>query len=157
MFFFMKPTTMNRPIKYGLLTALALIVYFLLMKLAGLESNFALRFLNFLIIIGGCYLLLRKMYSGGNAEDSYFSGLIAGVVLTVTAVITFTAFLAVYVLAIDPAFMDVLEDSQIWGSHLELEQAAFAIIIEGIASGVIISFILMQYFKQFINNGIKQA
>lgn len=148
---------MNKPIKYGLLTAAALTVYFLLMKLAGLEGNFALRFVNFFIIIGGCYLLLRNMYSGANGDDSYFTGLIAGVVLSVTAVITFTAFLAVYVLAIDPAFMKILENSQIWGSHLELEQAAFAIIIEGIASGVVISFALMQYFKQFINNGVKRA
>ena len=148
---------MNKPIKYGLLTALVLIVYFLLMKLAGQESNFALRFLNFFIIIGGCYFLLRNMYSGPDADSSYFNGLISGVVLTVTAVITFTAFMAVYVLLIDPSFMSVLENSQIWGSHLELEQAAFAIIIEGIASGVVISFALMQHFKRFIDNGIKRA
>ncbi|MCA1752569.1 MAG: DUF4199 domain-containing protein [Cryomorphaceae bacterium] len=148
---------MNKSIKYGLLTGAALIVYFLLMKLAGLEGNFALRFVNFFILISGCYLLLRSIYSGKNADGSYFSGLVAGVVLSVTAVITFTAFMALYVLAIDPEFMKILENSQIWGNHLELEQAAFAIIIEGMASGVVITYSLMQYFKRFINDGVKRA
>jgi len=148
---------MNNTTKYGLSTALALIIYFLIMKLLGLEGNFALRFFNFFILISGCYFLLKKIYSEGEGGTSYFTGLISGVVLTVTAVVVFTVFMAVYVLFIDPSFMAILEESQIWGSHLELEQAAFAIIIEGIASGVVISFALMQYFKKYIDNGVKRA
>lgn len=140
---------MNTSIKYGIYTALALTAYFLLMKVAGQEENFALRFLNFFILIGGVYLFLKYKYITDPEPTGYFEGLIGGVVLTVSAVIVFTAFLALYIAVIDPAFMEVMENSQIWGSHLEVEQMAFAILIEGLASGVVISFAWMQYFKQF--------
>ncbi len=140
---------MNTSVKYGIYTALALTVYFLLMKIAGQEDNFALRFLNFFILIGGVYFLLKYKFQKDPEPTSYFDGLIAGVVMSVAAVVIFTAFLALYIVAIDPAFMEVMENSQIWGNHLEIEQMAFAILIEGLASGVVISFAWMQYFKQF--------
>ncbi len=140
---------MNTSVKYGIYTALALTVYFLLMKIAGQEDNFALRFLNFFILIGGVYFLLKYKFQKDPEPTSYFEGLIAGVVMSVAAVVIFTAFLALYIVAIDPAFMEVMENSQIWGNHLEIEQMAFAILIEGLASGVVISFAWMQYFKQF--------
>lgn len=140
---------MNTSIKYGIYTALALTGYFLLMKIAGQEDNFALRFLNFFILIGGVYFLLKQKFQKDPEPTSYFNGLIGGVVMSVAAVVVFTAFLALYIVTIDPSFMEVMENSQIWGNHLEIEQMAFAILIEGLASGVVISFAWMQYFKQF--------
>lgn len=139
---------MKNPIQYGGYTALGLIVYFILMKLAGQEANFVLRFFNFLIVIAGIYFLFKKMYGGTSNFPSYFEGLGSGLVLTVTAVVLFVGFMAIYVPVIDPDFIHVLENSQIWGNNLTLAQAAFAIIIEGIASGAVISFALMQHFKR---------
>ncbi len=137
---------MNRTIKYGLLTSLFLIIYFILMKLIGQEANFSLRFLNFFILIGGVYALLANSYAK-SPMPSYFEGLISGLLLTVTAVVAFVIFLAAYVSFIDPGFIEILENSRIWGNRLSIGEAAFAIFIEGIASGVVISFAWMQYFK----------
>ncbi len=143
---------MKLPIKYGALTALGLIVYFVLMKLLGLETNFLLRIFNFVFIIAGIYAMYRVMYNAPNEGPSYFAGLGAGVVLTVTAVLVFLVFLGAYVTYVDPSFMQVLEDSKIWGADLELVEITFAIFVEGLASGLIISFGLMQYFKNNINS-----
>lgn len=79
---------------------------------------------------------------------SYFEGLGSGLVMTVTAVLIFLGFLGIYVTTIDPDFIDVLENSKIWGNDLTLNQAGFAILIEGIASGAVISFAWMQHFKR---------
>lgn len=143
---------MKLPIKYGALTAVGLIVYFLLMKLFGLETNFLLRIFNFVFIVAGIYALLKTLYSPPNEGPSYFAGLGSGIVLTVTAIVIFLVFLGAYVTYIDPTFMQVLEDSQIWGADLELVEITFAIFVEGLASGLIISFALMQYFKKSINS-----
>ena len=57
--------------------------------------------------------------------------------------------LITYVSLIDPGFISVLEKSFLWGSNLTLPLIIFAIAIEGIASSVICSFILMQYWKNY--------
>jgi len=136
---------MTNYIKYGLFTSLALIIYFLSMKLFGLEKNFYLRFLNFLIIIVGIYALIKQELKKPDA--TYFSTLISGISMTVVSVLTFLVFLAVYIKAFDPSFIEVMEESQIWGNQLSVVQASVAIFIEGMASGLIITFVWLQFFK----------
>jgi len=136
---------MTNSIKYGLYTSLALIVYFLSMKLFGLEKNFYLRFLNFLFIILGIYALIKQELKKPDA--TYFSTLIQGISMTVVTVLTFLVFLAIYIKAFDPSFIEVMEDSQIWGNQLSVIQASVAIFIEGMASGLVITFAWLQYFK----------
>jgi len=136
---------MTNHIKYGLLTSLALIVYFLSMKLFGLETNFYLRFLNFLIIIIGVYALLKKEVA--KPESTYFSALVKGISMTVVTVVTFLIFLAIYIKGFDPSFIELMENTQIWGNNLTVTQASFAVFIEGMASGVVITFAWLQYFK----------
>lgn len=143
---------MNKGITYGLYTALGLIFYFLAMKVIGQETNIWLRLLNFFILGAGVYMLLKKMFGKKHTYYSYFDGLKMGVVLTVTAVATFVIFLALYVEFVDPAFIAILENSQIWGNQLTIEEAAFAILIEGLASGVVISFTWMQHFKKNLSD-----
>ncbi len=140
---------MRNTIRFGLLTAAGLIAYFLFMKLIGQETNFALRFFNFFIIIGGTFLLFKRLFVDSEHRVSYFNGLISGVLMNVVAVATFLVFMAGYTTFLDPQFLGVLESSKIWGSHLGLLEASFAIMIEGIASGVVISFSWMQYFKSY--------
>jgi len=136
---------MTNYIKYGLFTALALIVYFLSMKLFGLEKNFYLRFLNFLIIIIGTYALIKQELKKPDA--TYFSTLINGISMTVVTVLGFLIFLAIYIKGFDPSFIEVMEASQIWGNQLSVAQASVAVFIEGMASGVVITFAWLQYFK----------
>jgi len=41
-----------------------------------------------------------------------------------------------------------MENSFIWGNNLSLGLILFAILIEGLASSVICSFLIMQYWKK---------
>jgi len=136
---------MTNYIKYGLLTSLALIVYFLSMKFFGLEKNFYMRFLNFLILIVAIFLLIKKEMK--KPEATYFSTLINGISMTVVTVLTFLLFLAIYIKVFDPSFIEILEASKIWGNELSVAQASIAIFIEGMASGLVITFAWLQYFK----------
>ncbi len=145
---------MSKAIRYGLFTAAGLIIYFVFMKFIGQERNLYLRFFNGIILIVGVYLLLKNEFQKvENERPSYLEGLANGMILTVTSVFAFIAFLAIYVSYFDSAFIEVLEDSKIWGSNLTLSEASFAIFAEGMASGAIISFGWMQFFKVRIAPG----
>ncbi len=134
---------------YGLIMAANLVVYFLLMKLLGLETNFYLRIFNFVILVGGVYFLMRNEIIRSTQSVTYFEGLGLGLRATISSVIVFLFFLAGYINFFDPEFMKILQESEIWGTDITLPQAVTGILIEGIASSVVISFAWMQYFKKY--------
>lgn len=140
---------MSKSILYGIYTTIGLVLYFLFMKVIGQETNFYLRIFNFIIVIAGVYALFKQHIRSGKSL-TYFQGLGMGFLMTMTAVITFIIFLGAYISTVDPGFISVLESSGIWGSNLTTGQAVFAIFIEGMASGAVISYAWMQYFKKYV-------
>jgi len=140
---------MRKGYVYGLVIGAALIAYFLLMKVLGFESNFFLRIFNFVILIAGVYFLLKSQVKDSKQSVTYFEGLGLGLRATITSVIVFIAFLALYIKFFDPGFIQVLETSKIWGSQITLAEAALGILFEGMASAIAISFVWMQYFKKY--------
>ncbi|MCZ4407462.1 DUF4199 domain-containing protein [Cryomorphaceae bacterium 1068] len=140
---------MSKGFVYGLIMAAGLVAYFLLMKLLGLETNFYLRIFNFIILIAGVYFLMRNEIVRSTQSVTYFEGLGLGLRATVSSVIVFLIFLAGYINFFDPEFMQILKESEIWGTDITLSQAVTGILIEGIASSVVISFAWMQYFKKY--------
>lgn len=81
----------------------------------------------------------------------YLDGLRMGMQVTLISVLIFIAFLALYLKFIDRGFLQVMEASGLWSFHkVTISQASIGIFIEGMASGLIITFALMQYFKGFI-------
>ncbi|CAL2065650.1 hypothetical protein [Tenacibaculum sp. 190524A05c] len=128
---------------YGLI-----VVYFLLMKILGLDNVSELRFLNFLFVFWGVNRAI-KMNINLNQEQSYFSNFYAGFGAAVIGVGLTIIGLIIYVGFIDSSFISVLENSSFWGKDLSLQMVVFALAIEGIASSVMCSFIIMQYYKSY--------
>jgi hypothetical protein len=132
----------------GLLTCACLVSYFFIMSAFKLQEVIELRGFNFVFILGGILLVLR-LYSKTVEEDKidYFVGLKIGIRVTFTAVILFAIFMALY-LVYDDHLMTVIKTSTGVGDYLNPLTVAGAICIEGLSSGVIITFIAMQYFKK---------
>ncbi len=140
---------MNLTVKYALLTSLGLIIFFIAMRVIGQETNYYLRFFNGFIVIAGTYFLLKKMFHHSDSRPTYFEGLGSGMLMNVVAVFVFLIFMAIYVNFIDNTFMDVMDKARMWGQDLSVSEVSFAIFIEGMTGGLIISFALMQYFKRY--------
>ena len=140
----------DKSISYGILNGISLIVYFLLMKLLGLEENLMLRLFNFVIVATLIFLAHRSSYLGVEKTPGYVEGLFIGFRTGVIGVAIFIAFMGLYVQFIQPDFMQIIQKSQIWGNDLELWQVALAIAVEGVCSVAVISFASMQYFKHYI-------
>ena len=131
----------------GILIALSLIVFFVAMIVVGLSEVLWLRYVNFAIllagIIGAFKIYKKKVATGG---IPYFDGLRMGARITLTAMIPFAIFIGIY-LKIDTSFMNYVRQSAEFGSYLTPGSAAAGVAFEGIVSGFLTSFCLMQYFK----------
>lgn len=135
-------------IKNALKIVLGIVLYFFAMKLFGLDTISELRFLNFFFVVWGINSAIKTNIKK-NKDTFYISNLFIGVSTSVIAVGMIIIGLITYVSLLDPSFINVLEKSFLWGSNLTLPLIIFAIAIEGIASSVICSFILMQYWKNY--------
>ena len=133
--------------KYGIGTGLALICYFVIMKLIGLGHITELRYLNILILMSGLFLYLKKLSE--NTFD-YLGAFTSGIYVSGMAVFTFVVFFMFYIDFIDPSFYEYIRTNEPFGSYLNKGALGFMLIAEGLSSGLILTFIFMQYFKSFL-------
>jgi hypothetical protein len=132
-------------INYGLKIAGGLIVYFLIMKFAGLLNVVELRLLNLVIQVAGVYLALRTFKRTHQDHLNYFRALVTGVATAAMGAIIFAAFLFIYMQFIDTAFMQFIIDNEPMGRFLNPYMASFIIALEGVFSGLLVTFVLINY------------
>lgn len=134
--------------KNALKITLGIVLYYFLMKIFGLEQIVELRYLNFLFVVWGINSSIKTNINI-NQENIYISNLFLGIFTSVLAVFMTIIFLITYVSLFSTNLIEILENSFLWGNNLSLPLIIFALLIEGIASSVICSFILMQYWKNY--------
>lgn len=131
----------------GLVTFVALISYFFLMNLFGLEKVLELRLFNFVIIaIGVCYGIWKYKHDL-HARDFYLKGWGQGLYIAAVAVFLFAAFMAVYITYFDPALMSHIQEEALTGQSINGMTIFITLIMEGMASSFVIVLAAMQYFK----------
>ena len=135
-------------IKNALKIVLGIILYFFVMKLFGLDSVSELRFLNFIFVVWGINSAIKSNIMN-NKETYYISNLFIGIATSIIATAIIIFGLVIYVSFVEPSFINVLENSFLWGNNLSLQLVLFAISVEGYASAVVCSFIIMQYWKNY--------
>lgn len=138
-------------IKYGLFTALSLILYFLLMKLLGLVHIVELRFLNGLILTVGIVIAIRALKKVKEGNIGYFQGLGTAFLTASIATVLFAAFMLIYIKAFDDSLIEVLSADNLFGERVSSTPGLvvfMVLMIEGMVSGFMIGFIAMQYFKR---------
>jgi len=138
-------------IKYGLLTALGLVLYFFLMKLLGLAHILELRFFNAVILAVGIIFAIKavKLMKEGNL--GYFQGLGTAFLTAFIATVIFAAFMVFYIKTSDDGLMDVLTADDLFGGRVSATPGLvvfMVLMVEGMISGFMIGFIAMQYFKR---------
>lgn len=133
------------PENYGLRIASGLILYFLVMKFAGLLHLVELRMFNLVILVAGTYFALKKFKQTHEDRLNYFRALIVGVATGAIGSIGFAAFFWVYVSFIDTELMQFIIDTEPMGRYLNPYISAFIVALEGVFSGLLVTFILINY------------
>lgn len=132
------------PESYGLRIAIALIVYFMIMKIVGFSHHAELRLLNLFILVGGVYFALKRFKSTHEDRLNYFRALITGVATAAIGALIFAAFLFLY-MQFDSDLMQSVKDNEPMGRYLNPYMAAFIVALEGVFSGLLVTFILINY------------
>ena len=132
------------PENYGLKIAAGLIAFFLLMKVVGLAHIYELRFLNVIIQIGGIYFALKKFKQTHEDHMNYFRALITGVATGAIASGVFALFLFAY-FSLDASLMQGIIDNEPMGRYLNPYIASFMVALEGLFSGLLFTFIIINY------------
>ena len=131
--------------RYGLFTFIGLALYFVVMRILGLAHIVELRMLNFFILAYGIYLGINAFKRKNPDSFTYLKGLGAGFLTSAIACLLFGLFMFVYVQFIDKAFMQSLIENEAMGRYLNPYIASCVVAVEGIASGMILSFIIVNY------------
>jgi len=129
---------------YGLGIAVALMGYFLIMKAIGLSHVVELRLVNLAILMIGVYLALRKFKNSHEDRLNYFRALITGVATGAIGSSVFAVFLFIW-MKVDPALMQAIIENDPMGRYLNAYIAAFIVALEGVFSGLLVTFILINY------------
>ena len=141
-------STQHLALKAGLITSLCLVAYFMLMIYLNLIQILELRALNFLILGTSLFLSFRYYQAKTKKKMAYLQGLLFGLSVTAFSVTPFAVFTGVYFGWIDPLLLIKLKDNApVLGAYISPVKIACATAFEGMASGMVISFGLMQYFK----------
>lgn len=132
------------PESYGLRIAAGLIAYFLLMKLTGLAHHVELRLLNLIILIAGVYFALKKLREVNEKHLNYFRALITGFTTATIGSVIFAVFLFAY-MKLDSGMMQSIVEGEPMGRYLNPYIAAFIVALEGVFSGLLVTFVILNY------------
>ncbi len=133
--------------RFGLFTFAGLVGYFMAMKWVGLFEIHELRALNFFILLAGITKALQYYKKYCNIDFAYFQGLSLGILTTLIAVVPFAIFIFFY-LEMDAVFMQHLIANEPFGRFFNPFILSFLVAFEGIFSGGLMSFGLMQYMRK---------
>ncbi len=131
---------------YGTLVTIALILYFFIVYAVGFIYVTELRVFNLLIQVAGIYLALKQYRRTHAGHIDYLRAMSIGVGTSFIASSTFVLFLFFY-LKIDSNLMQVIQANAPLGEYLDPYIASFSVWLEGIFSGFLATFIIVNYIR----------
>ena len=147
-------STKNIVIKNALFIALMIGAFFFLSKLAGLEENPYLRFANIIFVILGIRNAIKTNVFK-NKETNHAKNFGVGLGAAALGVLFSTIGVIIYIEFINPEFLNVMNNSFLIGGDTSLFELAFTLVVEGIATSVVSTLIVMQFFKNHEKEDVK--
>jgi len=132
--------------KYGIAIAVALIAYFLLLKLMGLHQYPIFSALNG-VFFGGGILFAMKKYKSDVSNFEYQKGFQVGLICGALASIIFTVFMAVYMYQLDAEFSTRILESWKLDYASGTLMVLITIFIMGISTSLVLTLAFMQLLK----------
>lgn len=138
-------------IKNGLLIFIGIGLFFLLMDMFGLADKNYLRILNAFIVLYGINKTIQFHFNHGNSD--YLENLISGFKTGIIGVVLGIVGLIIFVyLKGGESYLSRLSDTFFFVGKTNIIKYCSVLFFEGIASSLIGSFVLMQYWKDVVIN-----
>lgn len=138
---------LSRPFANGFIIFLGIGIYFLIMDFLGLSHHFYLRALNLFIVIYG----VNRTISQNNADGvrGYNTNLLAAIVTSMIGALLSVASLLAYIyFRGGEAYLKTLSEGFLFGGgEISIYQYCIGLLFESVATSLIVSFCLMQFWK----------
>lgn len=136
----------NTVLKNAVIIFVGIALFFLAMDFLGLASKNYLRALNAFIVLYGIRRTIKENYSNGKMEylENFFSAFITGVLGVFLGIIGLIIFIY---LKGGESYLNVLSDTFFFVGKVSVLQYCVVLLIEGIASCLIGTLVLMQFYK----------
>ena len=137
----------SKELNNGILIFISIGIYFLLMELLGLSDVFLLRLLNIFIVVYFINKTIKSNYREGKPE--YLENIISGSLTSLVGVALSVAGLLAYISMKggNDYLANLSKNFLFGGGEPTMYQYCIGLLFEGIASSIIITFTLMQYWK----------
>jgi len=129
---------------YGTLVTIALILYFFIIYAFGFIYVTELRVVNLFIQVAGIYLAIKQFRRTHEGHINYLRAMSVGIGTSFIATSTFVLFLFAY-LSLDSNLMSTIKTHAPLGDYLDPYIASFSVWLEGIFSGFLATFIIVNY------------
>ncbi|WP_181304662.1 DUF4199 domain-containing protein [Rufibacter sp. XAAS-G3-1] len=144
-------STQSIGVRYGVLSAVVMIIYYIVINLLGLQDSELIRFGSNIFILGAVVLAigtLKKKHDGLQKRIPYLPGLAIGFLVGLIGAGLFAAFILIHAIFIDPGYAGVLQNQDYYGVRLPLLMVAGSVVILGTAVGAMTGYILMMAFDK---------
>jgi len=137
----------QRVIINGFIIYIGIALFFILMELVGWSDQVYLRLVNFIFVIYGVNKTIKSNYE--DHTNGYFANLVAGIFTAlVSLALGVLSFIGYIEYKGGNEYLNHFKDSYIFGGgDPSLYQFCIGLVVEGVAASVIVSFTLMQYWK----------
>jgi hypothetical protein len=138
---------LKRELINGFIIYIGIAIYFLIIEYSGLADVFFLRMLNLFIVAFGINLTLKQ-----NAQDGipgYFTNIISGITTSLIGAVFSVASLLTYIeYRGGTDYLETLSQGVLFGGgEVNIAYYCIGLLFEAVASSVIITFVLMQFWK----------
>lgn len=134
--------------RVSVLAVLTLIGFFMLLRLIGWVHIVELRFFNLIILAIAIRRILNDERIEGKNRLEFLSGLMHGTFASMLIALGFTSFVFFYLSYIDTGLMAHIQATQPFGHYLNPLSSSLIVLIEGVASGIIISFAMLWHYSK---------
>ena len=133
---------LSNEFKNGVLISIGIGIFFLLMEVLGLSKYYLLRILNVFIIIYGLNRTIKSNIENG--KKGYLANLLSTATTGVIGIALSIFGLALYIdIRGGQGYLDKLSETFLFGGSPTIGEYCFGLLIEGIASVLMIVFINM--------------
>ncbi|WP_432672265.1 hypothetical protein [Flavobacterium sp. SM2513] len=138
---------LKRELINGFIIFIGIAIYFLIIEYLGLADQFYLRIFNILIVAFGINLTIKQNYHDG--VRGYFKNLISGFITSMIGAILSVGSLLFYIqYRGGEEYLSKLSKGFLFGGgDLNVSYYTIGLLFESVASSVIITFVLMQFWK----------
>ncbi len=136
------------PLRYGLVTSAVLIAYFLVLALFNNHIRPVFSFFNAVITACGIFEVIRITKLENEEAFSYGAGFKTGIITGFIAAFLFTLFFLFYATEYNVDFLPELLKTIRGGLNADVGMVTFVVFIMGLATTVISTLVVMQYFKK---------